>query len=94
MTYAEQLVFMVAWSVGAFAAALSALLLGRRWGALGIVSAATFLFQTIASLVYYPFSWWAWPLSIGLVVLSGLVPVRLLGDFNVHKKAEKNGSLF
>lgn len=75
---AYQILLVAGWGLGAFAAALTALLIGRRWAPLGWLAAATILFSACMTVMTFALSWVLWPASAAATALGGFAAVRLL----------------
>lgn len=69
----------VAWTVGAFFAALIALLIGKRWTPLGVLASATIFFSAAVTLATTTLSWLLWPGSLLGTALGGFLALRLTG---------------
>lgn len=71
-------VVVVAWAIGAFAAACCALLVGRRWAPLGGLAAATVFFSAAIALMSFSLHWILWPISALATAGGGYAAIRLL----------------
>ena len=71
-------VLIVAWALGAFAAACIALFIGRRWAPLGGLAAATVFLSAAIALMSYSLHWMLWPLSALATAGGGYAAIRLL----------------
>lgn len=75
---AYQALLVAAWGAGAFAAALTALLLGRRWAPLGGLAAASVFLVASITILTFALSWVTWPAAAAATALGGFAAVRLL----------------
>ena len=75
---AYQLLLLSSWGLGAFAAAASAILIGRRWAPLGWLGAASVFLQASVTLITYNLSWLLWPASAIAACAGGYLAMRLL----------------
>ena len=82
------------WTLGAFAAALTALLIGRRWAPLGVLAAATIFFAAAIAQLSYSLSWFLWPASAAGTALGGYAAMRLLNARNVHPSRDGKKEFF
>ena len=73
------LVLVMSWFIGAFVAAILALLIGRRWAPLGLLAAGTIYFSAFMSLLSSSLSWWVWPGAGVAAAAGGLLALRALG---------------
>ena len=73
-----QLSLLAGWFIAAFFATAIALLLGRRWAPLGIVSAATVAFSAIITMISFPLSVWLWPASLIATAIGGFAALKIL----------------
>ncbi len=71
-------ILVISWAAGAFAAALCALLIGRRWAPLGGLAASTVFLSAFIALLSSPLSWVLWPLSALATAGGGYGAIRLL----------------
>ena len=85
---------VLGWTLGAFAAALTALLIGRRWAPLGVLAAATMFFAAAIALLSYSLSWFLWPASAAGTALGGYAAIRLLNARNAHPSRDGKKEFF
>jgi hypothetical protein len=91
---AYQGVLVIGWLTGAFAAALIALLLGRRWAPLGGLAAASVFLAAFIALISNPLSWLLWPGAALATGLGGFAAVMLTGAKAAHPALRKKDGLF
>lgn len=89
-----QALLVAGWALGAFAAALTALLIGRRWAPLGWLAAATILFAACMTVMTFALSWVLWPASAAATALGGFLAVRLLRASYASPGKSRKGSVF
>lgn len=68
---------LAGWGIGAFIAALTALMIGQRWAPLGGLAAATVLLAAILALSGGAASIFMWPAAIGVIALGTYTAMRL-----------------
>ena len=85
---------LAAWLVGAFTAALSALLIGRRWAPLGGLAAATVFLSAAIGLMSFPGGWILWPLSAIATAGGGYGAIRLLRATNKYPEKASSEKFF
>lgn len=73
------LVLAISWTLAAFASAMLALLLARRWAPLAWLSGATIFFNGLIVMVGAVTPWFLWALTIGGAVLGAYAAIRFLG---------------
>lgn len=91
---AYHILLVAGWGIGAFAAAATALLIGRRWAPLGWLAAATIFFAAVMTAMTHALSWLLWPGSAAATALGGLAAVRLLRAPNAPPAKGRERSLF
>ena len=91
---AYQGALIAGWGVGAFAAALVAMLIGGRWAPLGGLAAGTIFLAAIIALLSAPLSWYALPGAAGATALGGFCAVKLLGASLAPPSKNKKLQLF
>ncbi|WP_428409231.1 hypothetical protein [Hyphococcus sp.] len=88
-------VFLLAgWLVGAFVAAMLALMIGGRWAPLGALGAASICFAAFMTLISNPLSWMLWPGAIIAAGLGGFAAVRITGAKMQHPGLTRKHGLF
>ncbi len=90
----NQLVLVGSWGLGAFFAAATALLIGRRWAPLGGLAAATVLLSALLVLVSHGVAWWAWPSAAAATLVGGCVAMKILNATKEHHQASTHKGLF
>ncbi len=93
-TFPYQLVLIVAWGVGAFAAALTALLIGRRWAPLSWLAAASILFAASMTIFSFSLSWILWPATALATGAGALAANKLVKAKKAYPAANKPQGLF
>ena len=73
------MVLIVSWFIGAFVAAVLALLIGRRWSPLGLLAAGTIFFSAFMSMLSASLSWIVWPGAGLATAAGGLLALRAFG---------------
>lgn len=94
MSPAYQGVLVAGWLTGAFAAALLALLLGRRWAPLGGLAAASVFLAAFIALISNTLSWLLWPGAMLATALGGFAAIKLTGAKASHPALRKKDGLF
>lgn len=84
----------VSWLIGAFTAALIALLIGRRWAPLGGLGAGAILLSAMVTLASFPLHWVLWPVSLVATVLGGYAAIRITGAVATMPKSQTEEVLF
>lgn len=74
----EQVALVAGYLLGAFSAALIAMVAGRRWAALGWLGAATVFFAAAITLITFKLPLLLWPASAAACAFGGWAGVRLL----------------
>ncbi len=90
----EYLGLTVGYLIGAFAASLIALLVGRRWAPLGWLSAATIFFAAVITILSFKLPLWVWPLSAAACAAGGWLAGRLLKAERQYRPGKPKESLF
>jgi hypothetical protein len=75
---AYQFALFVGWGLGAFAAAATALLMGKRWAPLGWLAAAGVFLIAALAMISFSASWLLWPAAMLATGGGGFAAVRLL----------------
>ena len=86
-----QVLLVAGWGLGAFAAALTALLLGRRWAPLAWLAAACMFFAAAITTATFALGWAVWPASAAVTALGGFAAVRLLRASNALPMKQRDG---
>ena len=89
-----QAVLLLGWLVGAFVAALIAVLLGRRWAPLGALAAGAIMFSAVIALISTPLSWLLWPGAAIATAGGGFAAVKLTRAKAMIDKPGSQGGLF
>ena len=87
-------VLVIAWTIGAFAAASCALLVGRRWAPLGYLASATIFLSAAIGLMSAALGWMMWPLSVVASALGGFLAVKLYGATMAYPEKTKRETFF
>lgn len=87
-------VLIVAWAIGAFAAASCALLIGRRWAPLGGLAAATVFFSAAIALISFSLHWTLWPISALATAGGGFAAIRLLRATVIYPEKNQKRVIF
>jgi len=74
---AYQLVLLAGWALGAFSAAATATLIGRRWAPLGWLAAASVLLEAGVTLIAFKLSLILWPAAVAAAGAGGYMATRL-----------------
>lgn len=90
----RQFGLVFAWLVGAFVAALCALMIGRRWAPLGALAAATIFFSAVITIASFSLHWALWPLSAIATAAGGYAAIFLLGAKNDYPARQKKRKIF
>lgn len=85
---------IVGWGVGAFVAALTALLIGKRWAPIGALAAAAIFLAAMITLFSFPVPWFAWPGALLATALGGFGAVRITGAKAQHPDLQRKDGLF
>lgn len=89
---AYQVVLLAGWGLGAFAAAATANLIGRRWAALGWLAAASVFLEASVAMISYKLSWLLWPGTVIAIFAGGYLAARLLrAEFAYPGQHDKSG---
>jgi len=88
------LLLALGWLTGAFAAAVIALVLGKRWAPLGFLAGASMFFSAIMTLMAFSLSWFLWPVSALATAAGALAAVRLLNAQMAYPGATERKDLF
>jgi pimeloyl-ACP methyl ester carboxylesterase len=84
MPVGYKLFLVFGWIFGAFIAAMTALLIGKRWAPLGLLAAVTIGLQGTVTLFYYPAELWLWTLCISGVAAAAFLAVKLTNAVRVY----------
>ncbi|PQA86741.1 hypothetical protein [Hyphococcus luteus] len=87
-------ILLLGWFLGAFLAALVAVLFGRKWAPLGALSAAAIFLGAVITLFSYPLSWLLWPGTAVATALGGYGAVKLTGAKAQHPAMRRKDGLF
>lgn len=87
-------VLLLGWFLGAFLAALVAVLFGGKWAPLGALGAASIFLGAVITLFSYPLSWFLWPGAAVATALGGYGAVKLTGAKSEHPKLQRKSGLF
>lgn len=87
-------VLLVGWLIGAFIAALLALLIGRRWAPLGGLGAASIFLAAMITMFSNPLPWALWPGAVVATALGGYGAIRLTGAKTAHPDMKRKDGLF
>lgn len=79
MPVGYKLFLALGWTIGAFIAALTALLIGKRWAPLGLLAAVTIGLQGTLTLLYYPVELWLWPVTLLGVSGAAFLSLKVTG---------------
>ncbi len=82
---------LLGWLLGAFLAALVALIFGGKWAPLGVLGAASIFLGAVITLFSYPLNWLLWPGALLATALGGLGAVKLTGAGFQHPAQRKSG---
>ncbi len=82
------------WLAGAFAAAMVALVIGKRWAPLGFLAGASMLFSAIMTLMSFSLSWFLWPVSALATGAGSLAAVKLLKAQMTYPAATEQKDIF
>ncbi len=93
-TGAYDALLLTGWAAGAFAAALIALLRGRRWAPRGALGAASIFLGAAITLFSYPHGWLIWPGAVIATALGGYGAVKLTGAKAAHPQMRRKDGLF
>lgn len=93
-TTSYHLLLLGGWGIGAFAAAATAILLGKRWAPLGWLGAASVFLEAGITLLTFKLSWFLWPASTVVVLAGGFLASRLLRAETSHPTPSGEKGLF
>lgn len=83
---------LLGWFLGAFMAAVTAMVVGARWAPLGAVAAASLFLGAAVTLFSYPMSWFMWPGALLVTALGAYGAIRFTGAKSVYPaRAPKTG---
>ena len=89
-----QFLLMGGWFVGAFTAALLALLLGRRWAPLGALAAATIFLAASITILTFSLSWLLAPGTAIACAAAAVAAIKLCNAQSAYPVVEKAQGLF
>lgn len=88
-------IFAGIWFLGAFFAALIALIIGRRWAPLGIWAAATIFFSAVLALLRdNPEGIFMWFIAAAATATGGWLAVKLLKAKSAYPQAASREKIF
>lgn len=90
----HQLALVIGWGIGAFTAAISAMLIAGRWAPLGGLAAGTIFLAAVIAQFSGGSAWYLWPLSAVSTALGGYAATRLLGATRIHPAQQEKYGLF
>lgn len=67
------------WTAGAFTAAMTAILIGRRWAALGWLGASTMLFSAVMTILTAKLPWVLFPGAFLGAIAAAYIAVKITG---------------
>lgn len=89
---AYQILLMLSWFAGAFAAGVIALLIDRRWAPVGIVAASSIFLAAFMALLSAPLSWLLWPGAIVATAAGAHFAIRATkATFSAPVKRSNSG---
>lgn len=94
LTNTHQFALVIGWAIGAFTAAISAMLIAGRWAPLGGLAAGTIFLAAIIAQLSGGGAWYLWPASACATALGGYAAIRLLGAGRTHPAQQKKYGLF
>ncbi|MEX6634045.1 hypothetical protein [Hyphococcus lacteus] len=87
-------VLAFSWFIGAFVAALLALLIGHRWAPLGGLAASAIFLAAMIAMFSNPLGWLLWICAAALTGLGGYAAIKLTKASNIHPNLRPDESLF
>lgn len=94
LSLTHQITLLIGWGVGAFIAAVCAMLIAGRWAPLGGLAAGTIFFAAIIAQLSIGAGWLLWGLSAVVSATGGYAAIRLLGATQTHPAQQKKYGLF
>ena len=85
---------LAGWGLGAFAAALCALLIAGRWAPLGALAAGTMFLAAVIAQLQAGLGGAAWLAAAPATALGGFAAIRLTGASAVHPAERRRTGLF
>ena len=85
---------LAGWGLGAFAAALCALLIAGRWAPLGALAAGTMFLAALIAQLEAGLGGAAWLAAAPATALGGFAAIRLTGASAVHPANRKQTDIF
>ncbi len=88
------LVLAAGWLAGAFIAATTALLLGKRWAPLGWLAGGCIFFSACLTIMTFSLSWVLWPVAAMATVAGAFAAIKLLKATTAHPATMAEKELF
>ena len=75
----HNIALLLGWGIGAFVAAVTALIIGQRWAPLGWLAAATVLLASVLALSAGQTAIYMWPVAFGLITAGAFGAQKITG---------------